>query len=198
MSNHPRHAAPTHNPVRLLSGIGEFRAPVLSALFTTVLVLGATAFLAGAYAMVSLKVATATVLTGSMKGTFDPGALVFTKPVPATAVRPGDVIVFTPPGRDTAYTHRVVTVSHKTGLPVVTTKGDANRAPDAWKATLESSTVPVVIGHVPQLGRLLLAVQAQGVHTALVALLGLVIAVTGTRLILGSPKQRQQHFTRTA
>lgn len=201
VSNHPRHAATTHNPVRLLAGVGELGSSFLSAVFTALMVLGATAFLAGAYAIVTMHVATQTVLTGSMRGTFDPGALVFTRPIPATAVKPGDVIVFTPPGHDDAYTHRVVSVSRHGDRPVVTTKGDANRLPDAWKAELAGSTVPKVIGHVPHLGRALLAVQGRGVHTALLALLGLVIAISGSRLLLGSSKQhsaRPRHSTRTA
>ena len=198
MSSHPRHAARTHNPVRLLSGSGELARSAVSALVTTVMVLGAGAFLAGAYAMVSLHVRTQIVLTGSMRGTFDPGALVFTEPIPASAVKPGDVIVFTPPGHDTPYTHRVVTVTSHGGRPVVTTKGDANPAPDAWKAQLDSATVPRVIGHLPYAGRVLLAVQGRRLHTTLLALLGLVIAVSGTRLLLGSPARRSHHSIRTA
>lgn len=190
VSNQPHHAAATHNPVRLLAGTCELAASALSTLVTGLMLLGATAFLAGAYAIVSMHVATQTVLTGSMRGTFDPGALVFTRPMPVSAVRPGDVIVFTPPGHDAPYTHRVVTVTRHNGQPVVTTKGDANPAPDAWKAELGGSTVPRVFGHVPYVGGALLHIRSQGLHTALLALLGLVIAVSGTRVILGSPRQR--------
>lgn len=202
MSNHPRHAATTHNPVRMLSGAGGLVGSFVSALLTTAMVLGAGAFLAGAYAIVSLHVATQTVLTGSMRGTFDPGALVFTRPIRTSAVKPGDVIVFTPPGHDAPYTHRVVTVTQRGGHPVVTTKGDANPSPDSWKAELQGSTVPQVIGHAPSLGRWLLAVQGRGVHSALLALLGLVVAISGSRLILGSPhlpdRHPALHSTRTA
>lgn len=187
-----------------MSGAGELGRSFLSAALTCLMVLGATMFLAGAYAIVSMHVATQTILTGSMRGTFDPGALVFTRPIPASSVTPGDVIVFTPPGHDDAYTHRVVSVSRPGLHPVVTTKGDANRLPDGWKAELDGSTVPKVIGHVPHLGRALLAVQGRGVHTALLALLGLVIAISGSRLLLGSSRQhsgqraRPRHSTRTA
>lgn len=200
VKQHPRHAATTHNPVRLLSGSGELASSALSGLVTVLMVLGATAFLAGAYAIVSLHVATQTVLTGSMRGTFDPGSLVFTRPVPATQIRPGDVIVFTPPGHDDPYTHRVVTVSRHGDHPVVTTKGDANASPDGWKAELDSSTVPVVFAHVPHVGRVLLAIQARGLRTVLLAVLGLLIAISGSRLLLGSSKHhaRPHSLTRTA
>jgi signal peptidase len=154
---------------------------------------GALTFLLGALAIVSLHVSTQTVLTGSMRGTFDPGALVFTRQIPVSAIRPGDVIVFTPPGHTTPYTHRVVTVSGSPSHRVVTTKGDANRAPDAWKAQLKGSTVPRVIGHVPYVGRVYVALQGRSLRLALIALLGTVVAVSGTRLLLGSSRQRHQH-----
>lgn len=182
-----RHAARSRNPLALFAGIGKLR----SAVATAALALAALAFLGGALAILGLHISTRTVLTGSMRGTFDPGALVLTRPMSVSAVRAGDVIVFTPPGHSTPYTHRVVTVSGSTAHPVITTKGDANPAPDAWKARLDGPTVPHVIASVPHVGQLLLAVQGRGLHTALLALLGTVLAVSGTRFILGSPQPRR-------
>ena len=112
--------------------------------------------------------------------------MVLSRPVPVAAIRPGDVIVFTPPGHDHAYTHRVVTVSGPADQRVVTTKGDANRAPDAWKAQLKGSTVPRVFGHVPYVGHALTAVARRGVHTALLGALGVLVAFSGARLLLAS------------
>ena len=189
MTTNGRHAAHTRNPLGLLAGVGKLRSAVL----TAVLALAAIAFLGGALAIVGLHVSTRTVLTGSMRGTFDPGALVLARPMPVSAVRPGDVIVFTPPGHSTPYTHRVVTVTGSPAHPVITTKGDANPAPDSWKARLNGPTVPHVFAAVPHLGQLLLALHGRGLHTALLALLGMVLTVSGTRFILGSPQPRRTH-----
>lgn len=186
-----RHVSTSGQRIRVLSGLGDLLRSLLTSLVTTALVVAAIAFLAGAYAIVVLHVAGQTVLTGSMRGTFDPGALVLSVPIPVSQVKPGDVIVFTPPGHSTPYTHRVVTVStNKAGQRVVTTKGDANPAPDSWKAVLEGSTVPRVFAHVPYAGRAFLAVRDRTTHTTLLVLLGLVAAVAGTRLLLGSSRQR--------
>ncbi|MCW2543642.1 MAG: signal peptidase [Frankiales bacterium] len=193
-----RHAARTRNPIRMLSGIGSFGTAVTSSLVTAVLMLGALAFVGAAFAILSLHVSAQTVLTGSMRGTFDPGAVVLSRPVPVAAIRPGDVIVFTPPGHDHAYTHRVVTVSGSADRRVVTTKGDANPAPDAWKAQLTGETVPRVFWHVPYVGRAVTAVAGRGVHTALLGALGVLVAYSGARLVLGSPRQRHRPTRPTA
>jgi signal peptidase len=186
-----RHAARTRW-YRKLSGIGSYGTEVAGSLVTFSLMLGAVAFMGAAFAILSLHVSAQTVLTGSMRGSFDPGAVVLSRPVPVAAIRPGDVIVFTPPGHDHAYTHRVVTVSGPADRRVVTTKGDANRAPDAWKAQLAGETVPRVFGHVPYVGRAVTAVAGRGVHTALLAALGVLVAYSGFRLLLGPPTPRRR------
>lgn len=176
------HAACSRNPARLLAGVGNFRP----ALWTTVLGLGALALLGASLAVVTLHVSTQTVLTGSMRGTFDPGALVLSRPVPVSDIRPGDVIVFTPPGDNATYMHRVHTVTGNPADPVITTKGDANSSPDTWKAKFTGTTVPKAFFSVPHLGRALHALHWKGLNTVLLVLLGTVVAVSGTRLILGS------------
>jgi signal peptidase len=171
----------------------ELRSSVL----TAVLAAGAVAMLVAAGLVLSLRISTHTVLTGSMRGTFDPGALVITREVPTSSIRAGDVIVFTPPGENAPYTHRVVTVAGDARHPVITTKGDANPSPDPWKARLTAPTVQRVVGSVPGAGRVLLALHGRRLHAVLLALLGTVIAVTGTRTLLGSPRPRRTTALRT-
>lgn len=189
MTTTGRHSGSSRNPFRLLAGVGCLRGPLV----TAALGLGALALIGAALCVVFLHVSMQTVLTGSMRGTFDPGALVLARSMPVSAVRPGDVIIFTPPGHSTPYTHRVVTVSGDRAHPVITTKGDANPAPDSWKARMVGPTVPHVFASVPRVGQPLLALHGRDLHTALLALLGMVIAVSGTRLILGSSKPRPAH-----
>src|SRR5215208_2609235 len=72
------------------------------------------------------------ITSGSMTGTYDRGSLVFDKVVPTSSLRAGDVITFRPPGHAGLVTHRIRTLTSVNGKRVLTTKGDANRVPDAW------------------------------------------------------------------
>ena len=78
-----------------------------------------------------------TIVTGSMRPAYSPGDLIVVSPQRADAVRPGEVITFAHPRRrGRTLTHRVVKV--QSGSPVapgwlaITTKGDANPAPERW------------------------------------------------------------------
>jgi signal peptidase len=87
------------------------------------------------------------ITSGSMGHAIPTGSVVLDRDVPMAAVRPGDVITFTAPGRSEPITHRVVTV----GAGGVTTRGDANRASDPWRLPLDTP-VRRVAAHVPVLG----------------------------------------------
>lgn len=96
---------------------------------------------------------TLTVLSGSMRPTFDPGSVVVVRPFDLREVRTGDVIAFTAPidGRPTV-THRVIEVVEPGPNPVVRTQGDANDVADPWAARLSGGGWRVV-GAVPVVGR---------------------------------------------
>jgi signal peptidase len=98
------------------------------------------------------------------------------------------IVVFTPPGEHAEFAHRITSVTGPSAHPVITTKGDANTAPDPWHAQLTSSSVPEVVLAVPGAGRLLVGMQGP-VQLALIVLGGLAAAVAGTRWIL-RPGQR--------
>ena len=88
-----------------------------------------------AVAVVIPKVAGATpytVLTGSMRPTMPPGAMVVVRPVDQSQVTVGDVVTYLPrSGSAEVVTHRVVATGiDATGRPVFMTKGDANDAVD--------------------------------------------------------------------
>src|SRR5882672_1248363 len=74
------------------------------------------------------------ITSGSMTGTYDRGSLVFDRVVATASLRAGDVITFRPPGHPAFVTHRIASVATVRGQRVFTTKGDANRAADAWSA----------------------------------------------------------------
>lgn len=162
------------------------------------------AFLALAAAVFVLHLSVRPVLSGSMRPAFVPGSAIVTRTVPVTRVRPGDVIVITPPGWTASIAHRVVTVSQVDGRTDVTTKGDANPTKDPWHAQLDGASVPEVIGSVPGLGWVIVGVEHQWLKAILIGLLGLMISVGGTRAILRgsgvrgarSPVQRPTHEPR--
>ncbi len=148
--------------------------------------LSVIAMLGAAVAVVALNVSVSPVLTGSMAPTFDPGAVVVTRPLPRAAVKAGDVLVFRPPGHTDSYAHRVVAVGQDRGLPVITTRGDANTADDPWKAVLLEPVSRQVVFSVPQLGRVLVALHQPRTRSIALALAGLVFTTIGVRAVLGS------------
>ncbi|WP_210491335.1 signal peptidase I [Patulibacter sp. SYSU D01012] len=75
-----------------------------------------------------------TVLTGSMRPTIVPGQVVLVSPTPVAAVRPGQIVTFERPFGPGTVTHRVQRVAAAPGGRLsVTTKGDANPAPETWQ-----------------------------------------------------------------
>lgn len=161
------------------------------------LLLAATALLmvASAVGTFVLNAGISPVLTGSMRGTFDPGAVVITRPVPVETVAAGDVLVFQPPGHQESYAHRVLTVSADPAGPVITTKGDANPAEDPWKAQLSDPVAQEVVFSVPHIGRAIVAMQQQNLRPFLLALAGLVFTVMGVRALLGSSHSSHHRST---
>lgn len=82
-----------------------------------------------------------TVLTGSMKGTYDPGSVVVVKPVRADQLHVGDTLTYqVTSDQPDLITHRIIRVVFTPdGRRQFITQGDANGAPDEK---------PVVAGQV--------------------------------------------------
>jgi signal peptidase len=113
-----------------------------------------------------------TVLTGSMNPDIQTGSIVVVTRVAASDVKVGDVITFQPPARSNFVTHRVQTLDASSGLPVVTTKGDANPVADPWTLTLRGSGWRYLFS-VPFLGYVLAAAQSGLGRMGLVLIPGL-------------------------
>jgi signal peptidase I len=125
------------------------------------------------------------VLTGSMRPAYGPGALLITEPVPVKDLHKGMIVLFVPPGEHAEFAHRITSVGGASSAPVITTKGDANKAPDPWHAQLTSTSVPEVVTTVPWIGRLMVGIRGP-IQLALIVLGGLVVGVSGVRWILSS------------
>jgi len=137
------------------------------------------------------------VLTSSMRPSFAPGDAVVTRRVPVSQLRPGMVVVFVPPGHPSAFAHRIVAIGGTPSRPVLTTKGDANPAPDHWRATLSDPTVPQVVGAVPKVGYLLVWLREPRWRAAIIGVIGLLMTAMLTRSVLrsrpASPSHRPAH-----
>ena len=127
------------------------------------------------------------VLTGSMRPAYAPGDLLLTAQADVSSLRPGQIAVFTPPGESTPYAHRITIITGSPTQPVLTTKGDANPAPDSWRATLTQPRVPVVIATVAAVGDVLLWIQNPVQRALLTALFGLTLTGAAVRWILQAP-----------
>jgi signal peptidase I len=96
------------------------------------------------------------ITTGSMTGTYDPGSVVFDKPVQQSDLRVGDVITYRPPldsGHKGLVTHRIVRMGRDArGLLELRTKGDANNVADPWKFSMTGGRAQRVVASVPYVG----------------------------------------------
>ncbi|HKG37721.1 MAG TPA: signal peptidase I [Conexibacter sp.] len=96
------------------------------------------------------------ILTGSMTGTYDPGSIVYDRPVPTSTLKVGDSITYAPPPGASLHdrvTHRIYRVSAASdGRRVFQTKGDFNELPDNWRFVLPQPTQDKVVFHIPYVG----------------------------------------------
>ncbi|HUJ56687.1 MAG TPA: signal peptidase I [Gaiellaceae bacterium] len=100
------------------------------------------------------------VRSGSMSPTIPTGSVVFYRPVQASEVKVGDVIVFSEPGKpDTKVTHRVYSIGNGPNGKYFQTKGDANGGPDPWHVPAVGTGWKAV-WHVPVVGYVLFDIQS--------------------------------------
>ena len=133
-----------------------------------------------------------TVLSGSMEPLFRPGDLLVVRPEPLTDVRPGQILSFHAPTPDhRVETHRVIRVIHPGAHPVIITKGDANTAPDPWRAQLHGTTAWRMVGVVPHAGSAIRTLRQPWVHVIAVLLVPLLLAAAALRSIWRPAKPQE-------
>jgi len=134
---------------------------------------------------------TYSVLSGSMSPSIPTGALVYSHHVPATSVRPGQVITYHAPIEGhPVVTHRVVSMRPEGDVIEFQTKGDANKAADPWKARIPArSMIWQPLHVVPYLGELMGAVRV-ATSRSMMLLLVLVALVGGILVIWRSGGER--------
>ena len=120
------------------------------------------------------------IVSGSMSGTYDQGALVLAEVVPVSDLKVGDVITYTPPrgsGPDGLVTHRINWIGRDGQDRVFRTKGDANRVADPWTFKLDGAEQARVRYGIPYAGHALAALGRRDVRMAVIALPALLIAL---------------------
>jgi len=107
-----------------------------------------------------------TVLTGSMRPTAPPGAMIVVTPIPLRDVRTGMVLTYHIPVLDhRVVSHRIIEVKDAgTDHPTIRTKGDANNGPDPWTATLQGTTAWRMRAAIPRLGSVVRWLRSPAVH----------------------------------
>jgi signal peptidase I len=121
------------------------------------------------------------ILTGSMTGTYDPGSLVFDKPVPTSSLKVGDPITYAPPPgaspNHKLVTHRIYkVVPGPNGQRAFITKGDANPKPDVWKFTLQRPTQDKVRFSIPYVGYVFMFLSVPQFRMALIGIPAILMA----------------------
>jgi signal peptidase len=119
-----------------------------------------------------------TVLSGSMRPTFDPGDLVIVRPEPVSAVRVGQVISYkVPVGAHQVETHRVLKILKGGAHPVIQTQGDANNWRDPWTAQLQGTTAWRLTAVIPYGGYAINALRGRAAHLATVVVAPLLLCL---------------------
>jgi signal peptidase I len=92
-----------------------------------------------------------TVLSGSMEPAIETGDIVVGQPIRAERAEVGDVVSFREPGTQRLVTHRVRSIRIAGGSAHLTTKGDANNAPERWTISRRGK-VSRALYRLPKLG----------------------------------------------
>lgn len=125
------------------------------------------------------------ILSGSMRPTFGPGWMIITERIPVSHVKPGEILLFKPPGSSASFAHRVIQVEGSPNHPIIQTKGDANPVADPWRAQLKGTSAYQVVAEVPKVGWLLAGGARMWLRASLIGLVGVAVTVGGARSLLG-------------
>jgi len=137
---------------------------------------------------------TLVVRSGSMAQTAPVGSLVVARPLEARDVRVGDVILVRRDGTvaSAPVLHRVISLTHREGEIVVTTKGDSNSAPDKTPYLLRGKTMTPVLA-IPHVGRAFAFVHTPLGWVLLIALPATVLLCAQLRTIWCPAPRRAAH-----
>lgn len=138
-----------------------------------------------------------TILSGSMEPTYPVGSQVYVDRIDTASqakdeVDVGSVITFMPrPDDPTLVTHRVVSIAYGTdGLPVYTTRGDANNTPDEGKVGPQQLR-GVVRYHVPWVGYVATSLDSGGKRSVGTVLAAALFAYAAWNVVAAARDRRR-------
>lgn len=135
---------------------------------------------------------TLTMLTGSMRPHYPPGAVLIDTPEPLNQLRVGQVLTYQIPVLDHhVESHRVITIDRRPdGSADVQTRGDANNGKDPWRAHIRPGQLWIVRGVVPALGSAIMHLRRPAVRATLQYLLPAVL-LGWVLIAIWAPAQRR-------
>jgi signal peptidase len=92
------------------------------------------------------------IASGSMRPTLDVGDIAITVQMPPEKIKVGDIIQYWREGETAPTIHRVIEITKAGGITYITTKGDANNAPDDPITITQTQTIGKVALIIPKLG----------------------------------------------
>jgi signal peptidase len=92
------------------------------------------------------------IASGSMRPTLDVGDVAITVQMSPDKIKVGDIIQYWRAGDQAPTIHRVIEISHAGGTTYITTKGDANTAPDEPIVATVSQRLGKVVLVIPKIG----------------------------------------------
>lgn len=142
------------------------------------------------------------IVSNSMEGVFERGAVVFSKAKPVGELAMGDVITYRPPaqtGINHLVTHRISdrTVNDD-GTIMFRTAGDANPGKDPWTFSLLKEKQNVMEFSVPVVGYALIALSSQQVRLALITVPAVIIAGMALYDLVGEPLRNRRRRLQAA
>lgn len=131
------------------------------------------------------------IVSNSMEGVFERGAVVFSKPQPVAELKVGDVITYRPPantGINHLVTHRISERTvNEDGTVMFRTKGDANPGNDPWVFSLVNAEQNVMQYYVPGVGYALIFLSNPTVRMVLIGIPAIAIAGMALYDLIGEP-----------
>ncbi len=160
---------------------GRVRRRRMTARIASSLLLGCTVLLVIAtVAAMALGLIRFTVIdSGSMRPTLNPGDVVLLRSEPQSALAAGQIVAFHPPGEShVTVVHRIRSIDRTPSGVIIRTKGDANNAPDPWRARVAGATGWKASLTIPWAGYLVVWSQQPAIRLGvLVVMLTLVVAI---------------------
>ena len=130
-----------------------------------------------------LDVGFAPVLSPSMRPALEAGDLAVVRTVPSDALSVGTIVLLagSPDAGPAVVAHRIVTIDRDEAGLRVRTQGDANPTSDARTVPITESDVEVVVGRIPSLGHLAVALSRTPARIAIVAVVLVALLLTVDR-----------------